>query len=480
MINHIINSLKTYLINRQYTEALACLGQLLEKDSDNYLWHALAAETYANTGEIAKAIQFAKSSLAIQPNQETLELGLIQWSAYLSGSYLNHVNSLNKWGDKYYPSKPGNDHLKIRRPNEKIKIAYISGDLKNHSVRYFIEPFLRFHDRRKFEVMALMTMDEDGISVHLKSLVDQWHNVKNLTDDELHAFIQQCEIDVLVDLSGHTKGNRLRVFAMRAAPIQMTWFGDMSPLGIKAIDYRITDWGMCPAGSEALYREKLLRLETMVCYMPLENCEQQFPAPYKKNGHVTMISLNHSRKLNDETLGLWCEILNENQNCGLIVISSDERQPDGEFLISQRLKKLNAPMHKIAVMPRLSMLDFMHLAYAADFALDPFPISGGTTTLHSLWMGLPILTLQVNDSEATHTCASQTLAAVGLRSCVSFSKEEYKHKAKYWIENPETINSLRQTTRSLLQSSALMNYPARVSELESAYLKVCSDYAKSK
>ena len=137
-------------------------------------------------------------------------------------------------------------------------------------------------------------------------------------------------------------------------------------------------------------------------------------------------------------------------------------------------------MHKIAVMPRLSMLDFMHLAYAADFALDPFPISGGTTTLHSLWMGLPILTLQVNDSEATHTSASQTLVAVGLRSCVSFSKEEYKHKAKYWIENPETINSLRQTTRSLLQSSALMNYPARVSELESAYLKVCSDYAKSK
>lgn len=479
MINNIANSLKTYLINRQYIEALACLRQLLEADSGNYLWHALAAETYANTGEITTAVEYARSALAINPNQETLELGLIQWSANLSGSYFNHVNQLNHWGDKYYPSTLDNKYPTIHRKHGKLTVAYISGDFKNHSVRYFIEPFLKLHDRLKFEIIALMTMDEDGISEHLKTCVDQWHNVKHLNDKELHAFIQRCQIDILVDLSGHTKGNRLRVFAMRAAPVQMTWFGDMSPLGIKDIDYRITDWGMCPEGSEALYREKLLRLETMVCYMPLENCEQQFPAPYKKNGHVTMISLNHSRKLNDETLGLWCEILNENQNCGLIVISSDARQPDGEFLIAQRLKKLNAPMHKIVVMPRLSMLDFMHLAYAADFALDPFPISGGTTTLHSLWMGLPILTLQVNEDEATHTSASQTLMAVGLGSCVSYSKEDFKRKAQNWIEHPEVMDSIRQSTRGLLKASNLMNYSARVSELEAAYLKICSDYEKS-
>lgn len=479
MKNDIVNGLKNHLIKREYVEALSCLSQLLQKDPQNHLWHSLTAEAFANTGKMENAIAFAKSSLALQPHQETIELGLIQWSANHDGSYFNHFEALNHWGDKYFPTLITNTKPPIRRKNGKITLAYISGDLKSHSVRYFIEPFLKLHDRHQFEVVALMTMDEDGISEELKELVDQWHNVKHLSDEALHAFIQALEIDILVDLSGHTKGNRLRVFAMRAAPIQMTWFGDMSPLGIAAIDYRITDWGMCPAGSEVLYREKLLRLETMVCYTPLENCEHQFPAPYKKNGHVTMISLNHSRKLTDETLQTWGDILQENPNCGLIVISSDERLPGGDFLITQRLKALNAPMQKIAVMPRLSMLDFMHLAFAADFALDPFPVSGGTTTLHSLWMGLPVLSLQVNDKEATHSSASQTLLAVGLESCVSYSIEEYKRKAQQWIDHPETMDSIRQSTRSLLQASALMNYPARVSELEAAYLQVCLDYEKS-
>lgn len=472
MNNKKINELKNYLIKRQYVEALTCLKYFIRKDPKNYLWHALAAEAYANTGKLNDAISHAENSLKLNQNQETIELGIIQWSANLEGNYANQIEKLNAWGDKYYPTLSPPIQVKPKNNEEKIKVAYISGDLKNHSVRYFIEPYFKLHDRNLFEVIALMTMDEDEVSMHLKKQVDQWHNVKNLNDEALHALIKHLEVDILVDLSGHTKGNRLRVFSMRSAPIQMTWFGDMGPLGIEAIDYRITDWGMCPEGSEIRYREKLIRLETMNCYMPLENCEHQYASPYKKNGHVTMISLNHSRKITDQTLSVWCDILHQNTNCGLIVISSDERLPNGEFLISQRLKALQAPMEKIAVMPRLPMLDFMHLAYAADFALDPFPVSGGTTTMHAQWMGLPILSLQMNTEDAVASSSSQTLLGLGLTECVTYSLEGYKEKAGHWINNPDQIDHLRGLTRSKLQASPLMNHPVRVKELEQAYLSL--------
>jgi predicted O-linked N-acetylglucosamine transferase (SPINDLY family) len=275
-----------------------------------------------------------------------------------------------------------------------------------------------------------------------------------------------------VDLSGHTEGNRLKVFAMRAAPIQITWFGYMNTLGIKSMDYRITDWGMCPPGTEANYTEQLVRFQCMSSYLPPAHCEKQYPSPYHHNGHVTMVSLNNSRKLSDITLQTWCDILNENTNAGLIIISTERTQESAQQELAARLEKYNAPMDRVAISARLNMMDFMQMASIADFALDPFPITGGTTTYHTLWMGMPILTINYASDLGVSSSTPATMQAIGMQSCIANSIEEYKNKAKEWINNPQMIDELRQMARPQFAKCALMAHEERTLELEEAYLQL--------
>ena len=173
-----------------------------------------------------------------------------------------------------------------------------------------------------------MTGDEDEISQVLKTWVPHWHNVKTLDDSALLSLIRSLEIDILVDLSGHTEASRLEVFVARAAPIQLTWWGFVHTLGIKEIDYRLTDFQTCPSGVEAHYTEALCRMQCLTAYAPPVNCENQYPSPWQSNGYVTMISLNHTRKISEATLDCWQNILALNPNSGLIIVTSDTSAVD--------------------------------------------------------------------------------------------------------------------------------------------------------
>jgi protein O-GlcNAc transferase len=461
---------------RDFNAAIELLLDAAEMQPTEYIWLSFLADMYANLGDISNAIQYAEKSLKINSIQELTELNLVRRKSTLLTDGTEIKRIIEAWAEKYISSIETNQSLDFPKINffikNKLKIAYISGDLKNHSVRYFIEPYFRFHNRKKFEIHAIMTMDEDEISEILKSFVDAWHNVQDMSDKKLHTFIQSLGIDILVDLSGHTLGNRMKVFAMRAAPLQMTWFGDMNTLGIKSIDYRITDWSMCPPGAEVNYTEKLIRLGCMSSYMPPLNCELQFPSPYKTNGYVTMISLNNSRKFSDITLKTWCEILNENENVGLIIVSSEGTSEGAIQSLVPRLEIFNAPMSRIVITARLTMLEFMRMASVADFALDPFPTSGGTTTYHSLWMGLPILTLQSNGEMAVNSSTTMTLLGAGLECCMALGVKGYKDKAREWIESPRLIDDIRLIVRDNFSKCALFDYSTRVMELENEYLKL--------
>lgn len=162
-------------------------------------------------------------------------------------------------------------------------------------MRYLIEPHLRLHDASRFEIHTFMTSEEDEVSQFLKQWVPYWHNVAALDNDALLSLIRSLEIDILVDLSGHTEASKLEVFAARAAPVQVTWWGFAHTLGIEEIDYRLTDFETCPQGTEEHYIEALCRMTCLTAYAPPVNCEDQYASPWQRNGYVTMISLNHTR-----------------------------------------------------------------------------------------------------------------------------------------------------------------------------------------
>ena len=186
-----------------------------------------------------------------------------------------------------------------------------------------------------------MTMQPDDVSNILSGLVDKWHNVQGLADGELLELIRRERIHILVDLSGHTEGSRLEVFAMRAAPVQVTWFGFMQTLGMQAIDYRFSDRSVTPKGSDEFYTEKLHRLECMASYMPPVNADVIHPMPFQENGFMTMISLNEPRKINDKVLEVWQRLHADHADVGLIIISNEHDKDAAINQLQPRLERHN-------------------------------------------------------------------------------------------------------------------------------------------
>lgn len=427
------------------------------------------AELYMRMGEATAAIDCAQRALHLNPDNPVLELNLAVWQSSKDQTPGNVRKRFETWSSRYLdplalnvPPLPQPTALAGRR----IRLGYVSGDLKNHAVRYVIEPYLQLHDAARFEVHAFMTQTEDEVSQILKSYVPHWHQVGHLSSPDLLALIRGLGIDVLIDLSGHTAGDRLEVFAMRAAPLQLTWWGFMQTLGMQAMDYRITDSTFCPPGTDGDYTEGLLRLSCMTAYQPPVNCDTQYESPWRKNGFVTMVSLNHTRKISHEALHLWGRVLHANPKSGLMIISSEATQEGADAQMSARLTLAGLPLDRVVVVPRLPMLEFMNLAAVADFALDSMPISGGVTTFHALWMGLPVLTLFNHAANPLQAYTANILRTVGLEECVATSENAFLDLAGSWISDAAQLCELRSASRKLLRSSAYLNYEERVKEIE--------------
>jgi protein O-GlcNAc transferase len=471
-VRAILKKVTLLLSTKRQFECIETLIQAHQRYPDDDRWPATLASIWMDLGDLDQALVWSDVALTLNPDNEIMFINRVCWLAARCHDPIQARVLFESWGQRFMDpltaqvAPPVQTNLSRDRI---LKVGYVSGDLKNHSVRYFIEPIFAGHDRQRIEVHAFMTTAEDEVSQFLKPSVDCWHNVSSSSDAALHALIRSQKIDILVDLSGHTEGQRLAVFAMRAAPVQVTWFGFMQTLGMKAMDWRLTDHGMSPQGTDAHFTEKLYRLRCMAAYAPPLNSETLYPAPYRENGFVTMISMNHPRKLGDQALSVWRSILLENPQSGLIVIGNDKNHEIAHSSLAPRLLDAGLPMNRVSIAPRLTMLEFMGLASVADFALDSFPISGGTTTLHALWMGLPILALDDPLHGGMSSSTATTLKGLGLNECVASTHEHYIALASQWINNPTKIEHLRQRCRPALQRSVLMDHTARVKELETAF-----------
>lgn len=466
---------------RRYGAAVAMLTSSLEELGEDSATLAQLAELYMALGQVDDAIPAAERSLELQPDNSVTALNVAIWRGNSSENPLLIKQAFEQWSAEHL-DRAASD-VPLRRPDEvlsannrPIRIGYVSGDLGNHPVRYLIEPYLRLHDPARFEVHAFMSGDEDEISAFLKEWVPHWHSVQSADDNALLGLIRGLEIDILVDLSGHTENSRLGVFAARAAPVQLTWWGFVHTLGLKEIDYRLTDWVTCPAGTEAFYTESLCRMTCHTAYSPPANSDNQYTSPWGTNGYVTMISLNHSRKISDAALNTWCKILKDNPNSGLIIVTSETSEAGIKEHFLPRLEAKRLPMDRVSAVPRLTMLQYMNVASVADFALDSFPVSGGVTTLHALWMGLPVLTLTPATNIAMQTYSGNTLRLVGLTECIATSAPELVSRASQWIKNPTLIDKLRERARPNLIASPFMNHKARVKELEACFTAMWRRY----
>jgi len=363
-----------------------------------------------------------------------------------------------------------------RDPRRKLRIGYVTADFRQHSIAFFMMPVLAHHNHANVDVHVFSSGGVDDITMSMRKLVPHWHNVNELDHNALLEYIRAQRIDVLIDLSGHTLGERLAVFAMRAAPVQVTWLGFMNTLGMKGMDYRLTDYGMDPAGREKYYVETLFRLNCMASYAPPLHSPLRETPPMLEAGIPTLVSLNNSLKITQEMLLLWGCILEARPDARLLVMVKERTPEAAQEAMQNRIEAAGLPLDRVFVMHQQALEQFMEMGHIADVALDTSPISGGTTTLHALWMGLPIVAM--DGERGTDASTARILQGMGLGDWVAANEGDYVAKALEWMGDPQKLLKRRAEAREQMRQTSLMDYRTGTVELEKAFRFMWLNYLR--
>lgn len=361
-----------------------------------------------------------------------------------------------------------------RQTGHRLRLGYLSGDFCRHPVAYFIEPVLQHHSRGQFEVFCYHTLSqEDDVTARLKSQAEHWRAVGKLSEVALEQALRADDLDILVELSGHSDGHRLAVVARRVAPVQVSYLGYPNTTGLEAVDYRITDARADPPGeADALHVEQLVRLpETFLCYAPPFSGDFAPVPPVLERGYITYGSFNNFAKLSPKNIALWARVLAAVPGSKLLIKAQGLQDAGLRRLVFERFHSAGVGSHRLQLAPPTPTLAEHMQSYAGvDIALDTFPYHGTTTTMDALWMGVPVVTLE-GDRHASRVSAS-ILSTLSLQELIASSTEQYLAIARTLAGDPVRLQALRASLRERLRSSPLMNGERFTRRLEEAYLQM--------
>ncbi|MFA6441065.1 MAG: tetratricopeptide repeat protein [Sterolibacterium sp.] len=358
-----------------------------------------------------------------------------------------------------------------RNPERRLRVGYISPDLRQHSVAYFLESLLREHDRKQVEVFCYAdVLQPDAMSSQLQGLTDRWLRTAGLSDEALTQRIVGDNIDILVDLAGHTGKNRLLVFACKPAPVQVTWLGYPNTTGLRAIDYRLVDSVTDPEGdADDLASEVLVRLANgFLCYSaPVDAPPPSLP-PCSTNGGITFGCFNNPSKLSSATLDAWAALLIRVPGARLLCKDRIFAHAGGGTNLLEQLVRRGVDIRRVTLRGfTAEPADHLALYGQVDIALDPFPYNGTTTTCEALWMGVPVVSL-CGDRHAGRVGAS-LLNQIGLTELIADSTQSYVDIAAGLAGDIPRLGELRRTLRMRMKTSPLCDASAFARKVESAY-----------
>ena len=342
-----------------------------------------------------------------------------------------------------------------------LRVGFVSPDLKQHSVAYFLEPLLRATDRTAFDLVCYAdVLKPDAVTERLRAAVERWRPIRGLADADVARLVRADRVDILIDLAGHTAYNRLSLFATRAAPVQMTYLGYCNTTGLDAVDWRITDaWADPPGLTESLHSEELLRVSHgFLCFQPHADAPAPRPPPACADGRVTFGSFNLPAKISPATLTLWAEILRRVPDSRLL-LKSPLADPATRSSLAQRLAASPLAGHDVQVLGRVAdERDHLAAYGGVDVALDTWPYGGTTTTCEALWMGVPVVTL-TGGSHASRVGAS-LLTRLGAPELVAETPAAYIAAAVGLATDLDRLVALRSSLRARMASSGITDATA--------------------
>jgi predicted O-linked N-acetylglucosamine transferase (SPINDLY family) len=439
-------------------------------------WQALniLGEIYLQLGNIQEAINALRKCHELNPTNPAY------FSSYLFSLNFNpdlsadFIFAEHRRFESLYRIHRPEIQINHRHLNKRLRIGYVSPDFRMHPVSRFIVPVLEHHDHIAFEIFCYYSYPKsDEVTQHIKKLADHW--VDCSSDEDLINQIQSDEIDILIDLAGHTSHNSLKVFLHKPAPIQVSWLGYINTTGLSTIDYRIVDPYSDPVGnSEKFHSESLLRVANCQwCYRKPDQLIDVSVLPALDSGYICFGSLNRFTKLSTKILKLWAILLTEIPKSKLIIVGAPHEKHADLFDFFDSFGISN---DRIAVYKPVGLEEFRVLHHEIDIALDSHPYSGATTTCDSAWMGVPTLTLAGETSISRST--SSILLNLGLNDWIAHTENEFIDLARKQVNNLDNLSNLRANLRKKLESSPIMNASQFTIDLEKAYreiwIKKCS------
>lgn len=434
-------------------------------------------------GQIREAVQDCREAIALAPDAAHLYTNCLLFMLADPQCNADEIAAMARRFSEncetplkpFWPSFSDKD----RNPWRPLRIGVVSPDFRNHAVMYFAEGLLAQLDRRHFQVIAFhLHPTDDLVTKRVQCHADRFIDIHGLPPEKQAQRICDEDIDIVIDLAGHTGGNPLPALARKPAPVQVTTIGYPGTTGLKAMDWWLSDAVTDPSDAQKWYSERLYRLPTRwTCYRPMirnplwryQPAYQVRPTPALANGYVTFGSCNNLGKLTDEVLTLWGRILQAVPGSRLLIEGKNFDLKDTASAYRQHCVAQGIDSERLELVTQDNRNQYLTY-HRIDIALDPFPLVGGTTTNDLLWMGVPLVTL--NGQSLGSRMGVGSLAHLGKHEWIARNQEEYLSIASTLAADIQALDRIRSTLRLEMEASVLMREDVFANELGVALRKM--------
>jgi protein O-GlcNAc transferase len=431
-------------------EAVAEYDEVVKVDPNHIEALFNRGNAYLDLGRPNEAIQDLRRALSLQPYDTEIHTSLIFALNFdTEATTASQQAERAKWAAHLGRSASAS-HPNQRSADRKLRIGYVSSHFRHQAGTYAFGGVIVNHDPEQFEIICYSdTPEEDDLSSYLRNKAEKWSRTIELSDDQLADLVRKDRIDILVDLVGHMKGNRLRVFALKPAPIQVTAWGEPTSTGLKAVDYLFADPVLVPIPERQLLAEQIADLPNFLGFWSPIVLPDPGPLPAIEQGWVTFGSFNRRAKIIDPVLRLWSAILRSVPNSRLILKDRVFALEHSRKLIRDVLAEEGILADRVTLLSHVSRSAHFAAYRDIDLALDPFPHGGGMTTLDALWMGVPVVTAP--GRTISSRLAAATLTAAGL---TDFIASDHQHYVELVVEKASDLTSLANLRMTLRDRTA--------------------------
>ncbi len=468
------NNLGTVLILQgKPSEAEAAARRAIGIEPD----YAEAYNTFGDAlmalGEIDRALAAFRRAVEVKPSHAGLHSNLIFLMCHDARiPFVDILAEARRWDETHAAplAALARPHANDPDPERRLRVGYVSPDFRGHAMSYFVEPLIAHHDARVVEVFCYADVARpDAVTARCREHADCWRPTVGLGDEALAELIRADGIDILVDLAGHTAGSRLRAFAGRPAPVQVSHLAALGQTtGLAAMDYVLTDPGFTPDGYGDRFSETLWRLgRCFVSFLPSSDWPEISPLPARTRGHVVFAAFGNPSRISPPAIAMWSRVLDgvpgsrlllKHGNLGDIGLRERLRMAFANEGVAERVDFESVPRGWRAA---------MDVYERVDIALDTFPLSGSTTTCIQLWMGLPVVTLA---SPGAHDrCSAGILGALGLDEAVVTDADDFVTRAAALAQDLDRLSGLRASLRERMRASPLLDHEGCARAVEGAY-----------